>query len=146
MDKNIVRIVSKNKLLAVIVRSGFKEEGIKFLVPEGCPQQLGYMGRPRGYQIAPHIHKPALRQTRLSQEVLFIRRGKVRIDFYDGRKRYVESRIARQGDVVFLACGGHGFEFTEDAEIFEVKQGPFLKDMQPLKFTPVAKGKIKLRK
>ena len=146
MFTNIIRITSKKRLLAVIIKAKFKQDGLKFFVPDEYPQQLGYMGRPRGYTIAPHVHKPTLRRIKFTQEVLFIRSGKVRVDFYDGRKHYIESRIVKQGDIVFLAFGGHGFEFMEDAEMIEVKQGPFFKGIQPVRFEPVIKDRIKFKK
>lgn len=146
MASTIIRIISKKKLLAVIIKAKFKQDGLKFLVPDDYPQQLGYMGRPQGYVIAPHVHKPVLRRIKFTQEVLFIRSGKIRIDFYDEKKHYLESRIVKQGDVVFLAFGGHGFEFMEDSDMIEVKQGPFLKDIQPMRLGPVKKDMIKLKK
>ena len=146
MSTGIIRITSKKKLLAVIIKANFKQDGLKFFVPDEYPQQLGYMKHLKGYVIASHIHKPVLRRIKLAQEVLFIRSGKIRIDFYDEKKHYVESRIVRQGDIVFLAFGGHGFEFMENAEIVEVKQGPFLKKIQPVRFKAVTKNKIRLKK
>jgi len=146
MTTDIIRIISKKRLLAVIIKAKFKQDGLKFFVPDDYPQQLGYMKRLKGYVITPHTHKPVLRRTKLTQEVLFIRGGKIRIDFYDEKKHYVESRVVKQGDVVFLAFGGHGFEFMEDAEIIEVKQGPFIKNIQPVRFEAVAKGRLRLKK
>lgn len=142
----IIRITSKKRLLAIIIKAKFKQDGLKFFVPDEYPQQLGYMKRLKGYCIVPHTHKPVLRKIKLSQEVLFIRSGKIRIDFYDEKKHYVESRVVKQGDVVFLAFGGHGFEFMEKSEIIEVKQGPFLKKIQPMRFDPVKKDRVKLKK
>lgn len=146
MTKNVIEIISKKKLLAVIIKAKFKEDGVKFFVPDKYPQQLGYIRHPRGHVISSHIHMPFLRRIKFTQEALFVRSGKIRIDFYDDKRDYVESRVVRQGDVIFLASGGHGFEFIEDAEIFEVKQGPFLKKTQPVRFEAVAKGRIKLKK
>ena len=61
----------------------------------------------------------------LTQEVLFIKRGKIIVDFYTNDKKYVISRILNTGDLLFLCNGGHGFEVLEDTEMFEVKQGPY---------------------
>ena len=58
-------------------------------------------------------------------KVLFIKNGKVRVDFYDDEQNYLESRILLKGDVILLAFGGHGFEMLESSEIIEVKQGPY---------------------
>ncbi len=146
MTTDIIRITSKNKLLAIIIKAKFKQDGLKFFVPDEYPQQLAYMKRPKGYAIVSHIHRPTLRKIKFTQEVLFIRSGKIRIDFYDEKRNYVESRIVKQGDIVFLAFGGHGFKFMEDAEMIEVKQGPFFKEIQPVRFEAVTKDKVKLKK
>lgn len=146
MTTGIIRVINKKRLLAVIIKAKFKQDGLKFFVPEDYSQQLGYMKHQQGYVIAPHIHRTALRRIKFAQEVLFIRSGKIRIDFYDEKKHYVESRVVKQGDVVFMAFGGHGFEFMKNTDMIEVKQGPFLKKVQPVRFEAVLKDKIKLRK
>lgn len=59
------------------------------------------------------------------KEVLFIKNTKVRVDFYDDDKSYLENTVANKSDVVLLAFGGHGFEMPEESEIIEVKQGSY---------------------
>jgi hypothetical protein len=61
-----------------------------------------------------------------TQEVLFIKRGKLRVDFYSDRQEYLDSRILESGDVILLITGGHGFEVLEEIEMIEVKQGPYV--------------------
>ncbi len=144
--KNLIKISYKKKLIAFIVKAGFKKNGLEFFTPDEFSQQLAYMNRPKGHIINSHIHSRMAKNIKYTQEVLFIRSGKIRIDFYDEKKHYVESRVVRQGDVVFLAFGGHGFEFMEDAEMIEVKQGPFIKEIQPIRFEAVKRDKIKLKR
>ena len=57
-----------------------------------------------------------------------IKRGKLRVDFYDSGRNYIESRILLGGDTILLATGGHGFEALEEIEMIEVKQGPYAGD------------------
>ncbi len=123
--------------LALILRANYRAEGIEFFTPDEFSQQLGYMNRPRGYVIAPHVHNPVKRDVHWTKEVLFIRSGKVRVDFYDDVQNYLESRVLVSGDVVLLAFGGHGFEMLEDSEIIEVKQGPYAGDSDKTRFEPV---------
>ncbi|TGM31738.1 hypothetical protein EHQ92_12810 [Leptospira biflexa] len=113
------------KLLAMILRTNFKKDGIEFFTPPEFSQQLAYMNRPKDYLIQPHVHNPVARNVEYTKEVLFIKSGKVRIDFFSDEQEYVESRILEQGDVVLLAYGGHGFCMLEDTEMIEVKQGPY---------------------
>lgn len=123
------------KLLAVIIQANFKKEGIEFFTPGDFSQQLAYMNRPKGYIIDPHVHNLVDRKVTLTQEVLFIRSGKVRVDFFDDHKNYLESKILEKGDVILLAGGGHGFEMLEPSEIIEVKQGPYSGDQDKVRFT-----------
>ena len=130
----IERISQGAQLLSVIIRSSYKKEGIEFFTPGDFSQQLGYMNRPSGYIIDPHVHNHLERRVTLTQEVLYIKSGKVRVDFYDDEKNYLESRVLAQGDVILLAAGGHGFEILEDAEMIEVKQGPYCGDEDKTRF------------
>ena len=121
----IENVIINSELLAIIIHSEFKKEGIEFFTPGDFSQQLGYMNRPKGYIIDPHVHNLVERKVTLTQEVLFIKSGTVRVDFYNDDKLYLESRVIKKGDVILLAAGGHGFEMLEDAEMIEVKQGPY---------------------
>ena len=97
------------------------------------------MRRPVGYVIQPHIHKQVDRETTLTQEVLYVRSGRVRVDFYGDDERLRDSREIRTGDVVLLSSGGHGFEMLEESELIEVKQGPYMDDKR--RFTPSPSSK-----
>lgn len=138
----IENIVHNERILAIIVRANFQPKGINFLTPDDYSLQLAYMNRPEGYVIQPHIHQLVDRNTQLTQEVLLIRKGKVRVDFYEENKNYLTSRILEEGDVVLLAAGGHGFEALESVEIIEVKQGPYVKEMDKVRFEPVSRESL----
>jgi hypothetical protein len=140
----IEKIVYNNILLAVVIRTAYVKEGIEFFTPGDFSQQLGYMNRPKGYIIPPHVHKLVERKVTLTQEVLFVKTGRVRVDFYDDDKVYLESRELGAGDVILLAAGGHGFEILEQAEMIEVKQGPYCGDEDKVRFDPVNNDTIHL--
>lgn len=130
----IEQIINNGLILSMIIRANFCKEGIDFFTPDDFSQQLGYMNRPKGYLIEPHVHNTIKREVFLTQEVLFIKSGKVRIDFYDENKVYLESKIVVNGDVIILAYGGHGFYMLEQSEIIEVKQGPYCGDSDKTRF------------
>ncbi len=141
----IENILHRNELLAVIIRSSFREPGIHFATPDSFSQQLAYMRHPTGKVIAPHVHNPVAREVHFTQEVLVIRSGRIRVDFYHDQKTYLESRELTAGDVILLAAGGHGFEVLEDVEMIEVKQGPYAGEADKTRFSPVAKEHLQLR-
>ncbi len=141
----IEQVVSKDEILAVIVRKEFARPGVHFFTPGEFSQQLGYMQHPAGKGIQPHVHKAVQREVRYTQEVLFIRKGVIRVDFYSRSQDYIESKILKAGDVILLASAGHGFEVLEDVEMFEVKQGPYAEDEDKVRFDGVATGDVVLR-
>lgn len=131
--------------LALVLRRSYKAEGIHFFTPNDFSQQLAYMNRPAGYRIPPHVHNDVPREVHFTKEVLFIRSGRVRVDFYDDHRNYLESRVLEAGDVVLLAFGGHGFEMLEPTEMIEVKQGPYAGDHDKTRFEAITPEAIKLR-
>ncbi len=56
MKQAIEKIVDKNSVIAIIIRTNYSREGIEFFTPSEFSQQLAYMNRPAGYKIAPHVH------------------------------------------------------------------------------------------
>jgi len=140
----IEKINCDDNLLALIVRAGFTRPGIEFFTDDDFSQQLAYMCHPAGKQIQPHVHNPVPREVKFTQEVLFIRRGRLRVDFYDDGKKYLESRVLETGDVILLAGGGHGFEVLEEVEMIEVKQGPYAGDMDKTRFAGISADKVRI--
>lgn len=141
----IDRISHRGQELALIVRAGFHKDGIEFFTPGSYSQQIGYMNRPAGYVIPPHVHNPVAREVHYTNEVLFIRSGRLRVDFYSADREYLESTILNTGDVILLAHGGHGFEMLEPTEIIEVKQGPYAGDQDKARFEVSLPAQLKLR-
>lgn len=141
----IQRIMHDDKLLSLIIRKNFEKEGIEFFTPDDFSQQLAYMKRAKDYVIAPHVHNAVSRDVQFTKEVLYIKSGKVRVDFYDDNKEYLESTILEAGDVILLAFGGHGFEMIEESEMIEVKQGPYVGEMDKVRFEPVNKAKLNIK-
>jgi hypothetical protein len=137
----IETIKSNDNILAIILRANYKSEGISFFTPNEFSQQLGYMNRPKGYQILPHLHNKVKRNVEYTNEVLLIKSGQVRVDFYDENKNYFISQILNKGDVILLVRGGHGFEMLEQSEMIEIKQGPYLDDKDKTGFERVVKKK-----
>lgn len=134
MQKPFEEIIYRNKTIAIIVRNHFTNPGIHFFTPNDLSQQLAYMNHPAGRSIQPHIHKKVQREVHYTQETLFIRKGKLRVDFYNDNQEFIMDRSLETGDIILLIKCGHGFEVLEDLEMFEVKQGPYAGDEDKIKF------------
>jgi hypothetical protein len=129
---------------AIILRSSFGEPGIHFFTPNDFSQQLAYMRHPTGHVILPHLHNPIQRALTNTQEVLFLRRGRLRVDFYTNAGTYLESRELGAGDVILLAAGGHGYEVLEEIEMIEVKQGPYISDADKTRFAGISGAQARI--
>ena len=130
----IETLIHKDLNLATIIRAGFQKEGIEFFTNDASPLQIGYMNRAKDYSIKPHVHNKVERKIFNTHEVLFIKSGKVRVDFYTDDQIYIKSTTVGQGDVILLADGGHGFKMLEPSEIIEVKQGPYVGERDKTRF------------
>ena len=124
------------ELLGLVVRSSHTAEKIDFLTPDTFGQQVAYMSRPKGEIIQAHIHEPISRTLIGTQEVLYIRSGRIRVDFYESDRTYVSSMVLEAGDLMLLNTGGHGFEVLEDIDMIEIKQGPFAEGRDKTRFVP----------
>ena len=91
MPAVIEKIEHEGELLALILRASVSEPGVSFFTPPDLSQQLAYISHPTSHVIAPHDHLPVPRED-FTQEVLLIRRGRLRVDFYDQDRHYLESR------------------------------------------------------
>ena len=140
----VEKILSQNEVIAIIIKGDYSEKGVHFFTPDDYSQQLAFMKHPEGKTIDPHIHNQLKREVFYTEEVLFIKKGKLRVDFFDNNRNYLESRVLEKNDVILLVKGGHGFEVLEEIEMFEVKQGPYAGDTDKTRFNAEIK-ELKLK-
>lgn len=139
---NLQFISKKGKTIAIIIRNEYNCEGVDFITPEDYSQQVAYMHHPAGKVIDAHVHNLVHRNVVMTQEVLVIKKGKLRVDFYDDYQDYLESTILEQGDVILLVSGGHGFVVLEDVDMIEVKQGPYSGEKDKIRFTGIGEETV----
>jgi len=120
--KNILS--SKGDIIAMVVRKQ-NVESFNFITPETFPLQLGISNYKGGSKIRPHTHNRLKKEIDISQEMVYVEKGRARVHFYDNKGREIESEVLESGDIVFFASGGHGFDILAETKIVEVKQGPF---------------------
>ena len=124
----------EGQLLGMIIPGSFNEPGVHFLTPDELSIQVGVMKHPAQKKIKPHVHNPVPRSLEYTQEVLLIRQGRLRVDFYSKHQEYLESHTVGAGDVLVLATGGHGFESLDEIEMIEVKNGPYVGEADKTRF------------
>ena len=142
----VEEVKKKNKLLAMIIRDSYECEGVDFITPNAYSQQVAYMHHPAGKTIDAHVHNLVHRNVVMTQEVLFIKKGVLRVDFYDEYEDYLESRDLHAGDVILLVSGGHGFQALEEVEMIEVKQGPYAGEEDKQRFSGIDEKEVMYKK
>lgn len=133
----IEKIYCKEELVAIIIRNSFDKEGIEFVTPGDFSQQMAYMHHPTGHKITAHYHNKVERTVHYTQETLVIKKGKIRVDFYDNSRKFLKDTVLEKGDVILLAGGGHGFEILEETIMLEIKQGPYAGEADKTRFVPL---------
>tara|TARA_B100000963_G_C22601637_1_gene660514 strand:- start:1312 stop:1743 length:432 start_codon:yes stop_codon:yes gene_type:complete len=141
----ITKIFHKKKLYALVVENKYRQKkGVNFFSSNDLPQQFGYINHKKNYVIKPHKHCKRSTKVFITSEVLIILKGIIRVDFYDLKQSYLFSKILKKGQIIFLLHGAHGFKIIRDAQMIEVKQGPFKKNMDKVKFLPISEEKIRI--
>jgi len=136
MDNKDIETISYGlEPIALIIRANYDKPGIQFFTPGSFSQQVAYMKHPQGHKISAHVHNMMTRQVLYTQEVLFVRHGKVKIKLYASGKEYICDRVLYTGDLILLCGGGHSFEMLEETAMIEVKQGPYAGDGDKTRFS-----------
>ena len=126
----IEKIVHKKKIFAIIVRKNnqFKKKGVNFITKNQDLLQLGFIRHKKKHKIKPHYHLQNKRKISYFSEALIIKKGILKVIFYDAASNDLKKdKILRKDDIILLLKGGHGFEVLEDVNLVEVKQGPYQK-------------------
>lgn len=121
----VEHILFEDKPLAYIIRSEIVPKTTTFLTPSEFKQQVGFVVYPRGGEIQRHVHRPVERHLIGTSEVILVRQGRCEIDIYDNQRQLVTTEELREGDILLMVDGGHGFRMLEDTVLLEIKQGPY---------------------
>jgi len=113
------------KPLAYVIRRELNPEKTSFLTPSELNLQVGFVVYRGGQEIPRHAHRKLARNIHGTSEVLLIKQGRCLVDVYNDDRALVATRELRQGDILFLVGGGHGFRVLEDTIFIEIKQGPY---------------------
>jgi mannose-6-phosphate isomerase-like protein (cupin superfamily) len=123
--QEVERIHWNGKPLVYIIRASVSPDTTTFFTPPEFKQQVGFVVYPAGGEIARHLHRPLERHLIGTSEVLVVQKGRCEMDIYNDDRELVATRELREGDVMLLVGGGHGFRMLEDTVFLEIKQGPY---------------------
>jgi len=110
------------------------KEGVNFITSGSENLEVGLMKHKQGKRIIPHIHMNIKREIYGTQEVIYIKEGKLLVEFYDDAKIKCGQIILEKEHIIVLTGGAHGFVMLEDTEMIEVKNGPYANDLDKKRF------------
>ena len=130
------KIQDKDKLLAIIWRNDDWKSGLNFPTPDDWFIQVGCWQYPDGKRLAVHRHKQYDRTVSQTQEMAFVKCGRMKVFIYNTSKVLIDEITLYKGDMVIMGDCGHGYQILEDdTQILEAKTGPFIDvdtDKEPL--------------
>jgi hypothetical protein len=138
-------IKDKKYIFGYIIRHS-KKNGVNFLTPPDLTHQIGSLNHKKNHTIIPHLKIKKKGKVNHTSEVLIIQKGKLRLDIYSNKKKYLFSKIIKKDDILIIIKGGRGFKVLEPCSIIEVKQGPYNKMQDKIRFDSVDPKKIKIKK
>lgn len=123
-----VREIKKNGMvLARHIPAGVWNDGLSFFSKDNEFIQLGTWKYNKGKELLAHIHNKVERKINRTQEILFIKKGKIQASIYDLKGNLVKKINVGCGDILVLLNSGHGYKILEDnTQVIEIKNGPYL--------------------
>lgn len=123
-----VKVIQKdNKILAKLIHEEDWNEGLGFYSNDDEYIQLGTWQYNSGKELLTHIHNEVERKVLRTEEVLYIKKGKLLAKIYDLDENFVDEFEAKEGEIVVLLECGHGYTILEDGtQVIEIKNGPYL--------------------
>jgi hypothetical protein len=122
------------KLYGYIVDTRKIIEGVNFVTSGSENLEVGLMKHKKGKLIVPHVHLNIKREIYGTQEVIYLKEGKILVEFYDSEKNKCGQIIMEKEQLIILTGGAHGFVMIEDSEMIEVKNGPYASDLDKERF------------
>lgn len=120
-------IENNGKIISIIYRDEDWVKGLNFITPNDLFVQVGSWWYDEGTQLARHYHNDFDRTASRTQETVYVRKGRMRVDLYTEECVFFETFELKEGDLAVFAYGGHGYEILEDnTQIIESKNGPFI--------------------
>ena len=119
-------IASEGTVLCYVLRAAMRPGHTTFVTGPDAAFQVGHIVHPRGHVIPRHLHCSTERRITTTSEVLLVQRGRCELDVYETNRRFVRTEELREGDILVMLAGGHGFRMLDDTVLLEIKQGPYL--------------------
>ena len=125
MKEEIIK--DKDILIAKIYRNSNWPEGLNFYTEDKDFVQVSTWNYEKGKHLKAHGHNVVERKSNQTQEVIFVKTGKMKVYLYSETDKLIYGGIMKNGDFAIIFKGGHGYDILEDkTQILEIKNGPYL--------------------
>ena len=126
--EGIEEITQGEEVLARILRHDrVWKKGLNFFSKDKDFIQVGTWGYDAKKQLKAHSHNTVVREISKTQEVLYVKQGKLRVKIFGKDDNFVAEEVAFAGDILIMLEGGHSYEIMEDnTQVLEIKNGPYV--------------------
>lgn len=101
--------------------------GLSFFSQDQEYIQAGTWGYDEGKKLLPHIHNEVKREVMWTQEVIFVKTGKIIAHVFNQKEEKMSDVEVGEGDIIILLRGGHGYTIAQNGtQVLEVKNGPYV--------------------
>ena len=125
---------NRKELLAIIIEANDIEKEKNFVTENKQEMQIASFNLKKGTEILNHYHPEQERKITSTSEVITVIKGSLKVNIFDNDLNLVHSQMINSGETVALFSGGHGIEVMEDTKFIESKQGPYLEDIDKVRF------------
>ena len=122
-------IKNKGMLCAIFVRAKDLKRvaHTSFITENDRYLQSGMVAHPAGYEEPPHYHKERRRTVKGVEQMLYVTKGSLAMDFYDWKtRRKFKTVILIPGDMMLIIDGIHRVRILKDSSAATVKLGPYI--------------------
>lgn len=95
--------------------------------------QAAFMRYPAKTNIQAHYHPEQKRTINTTAETVIVMKGELYVELFSSDGTFERALRLYAGDLIILYGGGHGFRTVEETEIIEVKQGPYIGNLDKVR-------------
>ncbi len=124
----------EGNLLALILNSNEISSEKYFATKNTQELQVGIFNLAEGDIIKKHIHSLQNRKIKTTSEVIVVTEGELIVDIYSKELELLHTSSLFKGDILAMFQGGHGLKMGSKCKFIEVKQGPYIEEIDKKTF------------
>jgi len=127
-----------NKTVLTIIRdkSNFKKD--YFLTEKNQTFQLGMLKFKKGGEVQPHYQVKKKRIIFKTSKFIYLKKGEFFLNIFKKKKK-IKSFLIKKNDMILIDDVSISLEFTKPSLLIEIKQGPYNKNKDKIKFNEIKK-------